>query len=209
MEQIIEKAKAFVEEYMSQYDASHDFNHIKRVLTHAKTIEARESITHPDARYRSDLITLASLLHDVGDKKYLKPGQDGTKMVEKILVDFGADVKCAANVQKIVNHVSYSNEIRDPISVQQCLHQFPELAIVQDADRLDAIGAVGIGRCFPYTAAVGKNSLDVAIAHFQEKLEKLQSMMKTDSGKEIASSRNERLKEFRTWWIEETDHVCG
>lgn len=203
MEQIVEKAERFVVHYMSQFDASHDYQHVQRVLGLAHTIQTREQSLNPSQQYRSNLITLGSLLHDVGDKKYLQPGQDGTIMVEKILVDFGADEMLATAVQNIVNHVSYTNEVKNPSEVKKCLDQYPELGIVQDADRLDALGAVGIGRCFAYTAAVGKNPLDTAVAHFQEKLEKLEGMMKTESGKELAAIRTQRLKEFRGWWADE------
>lgn len=203
MDSIADKVTAYVSKYMAQYDASHDYHHIQRVLRIAKTIEARELTLNPTTRYRSEIVTLASLLHDVGDKKYLKPSQDGTIMVEEVLVSCGADAALAKEVQIIVNHVSYSSEVKDAASVQSCLSRYPELGVVQDADRLDAIGAVGIGRCFAYTAAVGGGTLEVAIAHFQEKLEKLESMMKTQSGKEMAVVRTQRIKEFRGWWIEE------
>jgi uncharacterized protein len=204
MEAIIDKVTAYVSNYMAHYDASHDYHHIQRVLRTAQTIEAREQTLNPTTRYRSHIIALASLLHDVGDKKYLKPGQDGTIMVEEVLVGCGADTALAKEVQIIVNHVSYSGEVKDAARVQRCLSQYPELGVVQDADRLDAIGAVGIGRCFAYTAAVGGGTLEVAIAHFQEKLEKLEGMMKTQSGREMAVVRTRRIKEFRGWWTEET-----
>ena len=84
------------------------------------------------------------------------------------------------------------------------LLQHPELAIVQDADRLDAIGAVGIGRTFSYGATRGKG-MEETLRHFEEKLEKLQGMMKTAEGKRLARVRAERLRVFRGWWVDE----CG
>ncbi|KAI9674014.1 MAG: hypothetical protein M1829_003857 [Trizodia sp. TS-e1964] len=203
MDQLIDKVESFVANYMNQFDASHDYQHIQRVCSLARTIEAHERSTNPRTPYRSILITLASLLHDVGDRKYLKPGQDGASMAEEILVSYGADAALAKDVQTIVNHVSYSSEVRHPARVQACVAEYPELAVVQDADRLDALGAVGIGRCFAYNAAAGCGSMDVAIAHFHEKLEKVEQMMKTQLGREIAATRTRRLKEFRGWWEEE------
>lgn len=202
-EQLLDQVRAYVEHYMSKYDASHDYNHILRVYKLAKTIEAQEQKLNPKNGYRSDLVTLASLLHDVGDKKYLKPGEDGTTMVKEFLLGFGADQALAVDVQTVVNHVSFSTEVKDPAKVHRCLEQYPELGIVQDADRLDAIGAIGIGRCFTYTGAAGKGSLDNAIDHFQEKLLKLEGMMKTETGKGMARVRSQRLNEFRFWWMDE------
>ncbi|KAK0514020.1 hypothetical protein JMJ35_003742 [Cladonia borealis] len=190
---------------MSRFDASHDYKHILRVYYLARTISAREADLVPPAHYNPTLIALASLLHDVGDKKYLMPGEDGSTMVQNILLEFGADVSLAKKVQEIVSHVSYSTEIENPSKIQEFITVNPELAVVQDADRLDAIGAVGIGRCFAYTAAKGKGSLQEAIAHFQEKLERLKLMMKTRTGKAMAVERTERLRVFRAWWDEEVD----
>ena len=207
MEQIINKAKDFVADYMSQYDASHDYRHIERVLGLAQTIQAREQSFQPDIQYRAELVTLGSIMHDVGDRKYLKPGQDGMTMAHNFLRELGANESLATEVQTIINHVSYSNECKNPHDVQQCLRQYPELGIIQDADRLDAIGAVGIARCFAFTAAVGKQSLDEGIVHFEGKLEKLEGMMKTRTGKEIAATRTARLREFKDWWMDEAGTV--
>jgi uncharacterized protein len=206
MDSITAKVTAYVSAHMSKFDASHDSSHVGRVVRNAKVIEAREEIDNPHIRYRSHIIMLASLLHDVGDKKYLEPGQDGTTMAEEVLVSCGADAVLARDVQIIVNHVSYSGEVEDRAKVQACLIQYPELAIVQDADRLDAIGAVGIFRCAAYTAISGK-TLDDAIKHFPEKLEQIESMMKTQSGQERAAVLTKRLKECRVWWEEETGAV--
>lgn len=194
--------EAYVSSYMSQYDGSHDFSHVKRVLGLAQKLEKLESERDPMTTYNSDIITLAAMLHDVGDRKYLKPGEDGTVMVEKLLLSFNVDSRIARDVQSIVNHVSYSNEIKHREEVQRCLKEYPELAIVQDADRLDAIGAVGVARCFTYNAAHGY-SMPEAIEHFKDKLEKLEGMMKTVTGKQMAAVRTKRIIEFRQWWEEE------
>ena len=205
MEEITTKVKSYVEDYMCRFDASHDYEHILRVYYLARTISAREAHLVPPANYNPNLIALASLLHDVGDKKYLMPGEDGSTMVQNILLEFGAHMSLAKTVQEIVSHVSYSTEIENPSKIQELITELPELAVVQDADRLDAIGAVGIGRCFTYNAAKGKGSLQEAIIHFQEKLESLDLMMKTRTGRAMAVERTERLKVFRGWWDEEVD----
>lgn len=101
--------------------------------------------------------------------------------------------------------------MKDPDVIRRLIFEegYPELAIVQDADRLDALGAVGIARCFTYLGAKGRGKgsweLEEAIEHFGEKLEKLEGMMKTESGREMARVRTERLREFRKWWVEENE----
>ena len=101
------------------------------------------------------------------------------------------------------------------------LDQHPELGIVQDADRLDAIGAIGVGRTFAFTGAkMPGRSMTETIEHFHDKLERLHCMMKvcihtdkqprpqltplqTNTGKQLARERTDRLETFRRWWDEE------
>lgn len=200
MDELINKVSSYVADYMSRFDASHDYEHILRVYYLARMIATREAY-----HYNLHVIELASLLHDVGDKKYLNPGEDGSTIVQNILLKFGEPMSVAKEVQEIVSYVSYSTEIEDPSKIEKFINEHPELAVVQDADRLDAIGAVGIGRCFAYTAAKGKGSLQEAVTHFQEKLERLELMMKTRTGRAMAVERTERLRVFRRWWDEEVD----
>jgi uncharacterized protein len=202
---LIPKVTAFVEKYMSKFDGSHDFNHIKRVVGLAQLIYKRLKDDTPSRVEGLDLyvITLAALLHDVGDKKYLEPGQDANTLVLATLLSFGAPEDLAIKVQRIVLGVSYSSEIKDPAQVQAMIQKYPELAIVQDADRLDAIGAVGIGRTFTFGGAKGGRHMGETIQHFEDKLDKLEAMMKTEPGKSLARERTKRLKTFKRWWEEE------
>lgn len=202
---LIPKVTSFVEKYMSKYDGSHDFNHIKRVVGLAHLIYKKLKEEDPLNTEELDInvITLAALLHDVGDKKYLNQGQDGKVLVLETLLGFGAQEDLATRVQDIVVGVSYSAEIKDPAKVQAMILKYPELAIVQDADRLDAIGAVGIGRTFTFGGAKGGRHMGESIQHFEEKLEKLEAMMKTVPGRGFAKERTEKLKTFKHWWEEE------
>lgn len=196
----------YVHTYMSQYDNSHDYQHILRVVSNANVILREETKANPSVSYDTNSLFLAALLHDVGDHKYAPPGSDVSRQVHDVLISHGASADLAAKVQIIVTHVSYSNEVRSPKSVVNVLAQYPELAIVQDADRLDAIGAVGIGRCFSFGAAkFPDQAMGRAIDHFEEKLVKLEGMMKTQVGRRMAKRRTEVLAKFMLEWKSEED----
>lgn len=205
MEIIIAKTKKMVEKQMSSYDASHDFNHIERVLALALKIQTAEQTIHPERTFNTPLVTLSALLHDIGDHKYVKPQEDSTLLAAYFLESIGADHILATTVQRIVNHVSYSLETRDPAAVQRAIAEIPELAIVQDADRLDALGAVGIGRAFIYGGArpAPDEGIEKAVHHFGEKLLRLEALMKTESGRTMARVRTAKVRAFVEWWKDE------
>lgn len=206
-EELIKSVSSYVKEYMSQYDPSHDYNHVQRVHRLALLILDKENQSEVAARpqYNQILLTLGALLHDVGDRKYLLPGQDSTTLVRDVLLERGCPTDLADKVQDLVLHVSFSSEKKDPQKVLDKIASVPELAIVQDADRLDAIGAVGIARCFTFGGAkMSSRGLSGCIDHFEEKLELLEGMMKTETGRHLARERTQRLKTFRGWWDSET-----
>lgn len=124
---IIEQVTSYVREYMSQYDGSHDFNHIQRVLSLAHNIYDCEAPLSPKPLDR-DVVTLAALLHDVGDSKYLKEGEDAATMVRDLLLWFGCSLDMAEKVQAICLGVSYSSEIKDLQHVVELIEKYPELA---------------------------------------------------------------------------------
>ncbi|KAL7623269.1 hypothetical protein AAE478_006950 [Parahypoxylon ruwenzoriense] len=205
-ESLVNSVTEYVEAYMSNYDGSHDFNHIKRVVGLAKYIHAHS----PETPVRNpQVVVLGALLHDVGDKKYLKPGEDASTLVYELLLSLGAEEQLAERVQAVCLGVSYSSEVKDPARVQGLIKSHPELAVVQDADRLDAIGSIGIGRVFTFTGARTKASMSDSIQHFHDKLLKLESMMKTDVGRELAKARTERMEEFLKWWDDEAAFSSG
>ncbi|KAI1332680.1 HD domain-containing protein [Xylariaceae sp. FL0255] len=200
-ESLVKTVTEYVEAYMANYDGSHDFNHIKRVVGLAKHIHA-----HAAGASERDLqvVILSAVLHDVADKKYLRPGEDASTLVQDLLISYGATEELAKKVQTICLGVSYSSEIKDPGRVQDLIKSHPELACVQDADRLDAIGAIGIGRVFTFTGARTQRSMEDSIEHFHDKLLKLQSMMKTDIGRQLAEDKTLRMQEFLKWWGDES-----
>lgn len=184
-------------------EGSHDWNHIKRVYDLSKKIQEFEGGD-------LELIQLSALLHDIADHKFNDHDFDaGRKKAYELIFDLTKDVHLAHKVSHIVLHVSYKgNGVQDvklPIEGQ----------IVRDADRLDAMGAIGIARTFTYggyrnqpifnelqNPKIHDNALEYAtsknhtIAHFYEKLLLLKNRMETKTGKEIAKKRHEFMIDF-------------
>lgn len=196
-----------VQAYMARFDPSHDFAHVLRVLALSKHLLAAELAADPHRKLHKPAVLLAALLHDVGDAKYTRADDDegqAARAVPSLLAAHGCPPRFAAKVALLVQHVSFSAEVRRPQLVRALVAAHPELAIVQDADRLDAIGAVGIGRTFAYGAAKApERGMCGSIEHFTEKLERIEGMMKTETGRRMARERTRRLQEFRRWWEEE------
>ncbi|KAF7628253.1 putative HD superfamily hydrolase [Aspergillus flavus] len=241
---LIPEISAFVTKCMAAHDPSHNPQHVHRVVSLANQILARETARNTSSSssssssstiYNAEVVHLAALLHDIGDRKYLSQvaaisesiqgkqqgatattttnaeAVDPERLVYHVLLAHGVGEDVAEKVQMIVSHVSYTTERAKPEEVKRLIADgYPELGIVQDADRLDAIGAVGIGRCFTFLGAKGKNFcpegmwvMDNAIEHFEEKLVRLEGMMKTETGREMAKVRTARLREFQEWWADE------
>lgn len=146
---------AEVRAFMRHYDASHAFDHVERVLGLALAILAAEPPRRPalDAR----VVALAALLHDVGDRKYLAAGQDGAAVAHGLLRAYSADEALAARVQAICSGVSYTSEMEDPERTRVLMERYPELAVVQDADRIVRVAGCGGRRC-------GQHAQDVPCA---------------------------------------------
>jgi uncharacterized protein len=210
--ELFESINQYVHAYMSQpgHDNSHDYLHILRVLSNTSRILEMELKNNPSTAYDTSALFLAALLHDVGDRKYAKSGEDVENQVSTLLRERGADDKLALKVQTIVKHVSYTHEVSNPDAVVSTLRIYPELAIVQDADRLDAIGAVGVARCFSFGAArFPDQPMSRAIDHFDEKLYKLADMMKTKTGKDMAQRRKKTLEDFAKEFEAESELSFG
>jgi uncharacterized protein len=207
-DKIIEATIKFVTTYFEdpKFDASHDIQHVLRVRDNAMYILLEEQASRADSLIgHSDplVVHLAALLHDVDDKKYKSSATEAAAEPQVMAFMNTVAPELASKVYHIVEGVSYSSEIKDPKKVLALIEQYPELAIVQDADRLDAIGAIGIGRCFTFGGARGSSGMGTAIEHFEEKLLKLEGMMKTGTGKAMAADRTRRIREFMAWWTDE------
>src|SRR6478735_6755957 len=135
---IIEKTVHFVQDTLKNAEGGHDWWHIHRVWTNAKHIAQTE---------QCDLLTveLAALLHDIADSKFHNGDEEiGPATAGKFLNSINVDEAIITHVQQIIRHMSFK------ASFDKTTFHSKELAIVQDADRLDAIGAIGIARAFTY-----------------------------------------------------------
>lgn len=203
MNLIIDKTIQFVKQTLAGAEAGHDWFHIERVYKNAIAINSFEKA--------DDLIVaLAALLHDIADAKFNNGDEEiGPKVAGDFLKTLELNVETIDHVQQIIRNLSYKS------SLGKITFQSKELDVVQDADRLDAIGAIGIARAFTYggyknrvlydpeikpqlnmTKEEYKNSTAPTINHFYEKLLRLKELMKTGAGRELAQQRHDFMLTF-------------
>ena len=179
-----------VKEQMQGISADHDMSHIDRVTNNAKHIALAPFPNRLELNptfVNMELIMTAATLHDVDDHK-LFPDSENLSNARRILKEVGYDDKFSDEVCHIIEQVSFSkNAGKIPDSV--------EAMVVQDADRLDGIGAVGIARTFAYGGAHGR-SLDDSIEHFYSKLLKVKNMLNTYTARCMAKRRHEFMKQY-------------
>lgn len=197
---IINKTKQFVKVELSNEGSGHDWYHIERVYNMSKYIAKKEN---------ADLfiVEMAALLHDIDDWKF-SDKQDTTK-TEEFLKSVNVDKVEFEKILSIIKRISFKGGVVD--STQDSI----EGMVVQDADRLDAIGAIGIARAFTYggfknrviydpsinpiefkTLKDVKHKDNHTINHFYEKLLKLKDLMNTNTAKEIAVKRHKFMEQF-------------
>ena len=207
MQKLIEQCEKQVKTIYENFDASHDWQHIERVRQNARLLMEKEQA---DAL----IVEMAVLLHDVSDPKYRKPGED---LESEILQDLDLTAGQREKIKAVIDSVSFKggNGV-EAASI--------EAEIVQDADRLDAIGAVGIARTFSYGGAKGRRLYDweeqprqkmteeeyrskptSSATHFYEKLLLLKDHMNTETGKHIAEERHQFMISFLEQLKKETD----
>lgn len=201
---IIEKADEFVRGVLERDSSGHDWWHIHRVRETSLWLEKMEG---PADRF---VIELAALLHDIDDWKITGSDLlDGPQQARKWMVSSGLDVEHVEAICRIISEVSFQGAaVRTPVSSI-------EGKIVQDADRLDALGAIGIARAFAYGGSTGqpihdpstepvehrsfsqyRQSRTTTVNHFHEKLFLLQDRFNTETARLIARQRTEYMKEF-------------
>ena len=186
-ERIVEEAAEYVRELFQGNSDGHDFDHTMRVYRTAMEIADSE----PDCDRK--IVALAALLHDADDSKLFATADNAN--TRAFLAAQNVDEDTAGKICTAINSVSFSkNRDRCP--------ELLEGRIVQDADRLDAIGATGIARTFAYGGKHGR-TLDSSIDHFHEKLLLLKAMMHTEKAKEMAESRHAFMESFLQEWEKE------
>ena len=140
------------------------------------------------------IVALSALLHDADDHKLFQTENNAN--ARPFLEEQGVEPETVNRICDVINSVSFSrNRGRHPETI--------EGRIVQDADRLDAIGAIGIARTFAFGGKHAR-SLDSSIEHFYEKLLLLKDMMNTDRAKQLAESRHAFMEQFLKEWEKET-----
>ena len=187
MDRITQEAMEYIRALFQGNADGHGFDHTLRVWRNAMMIAE----TEPDCDPR--IVSLAALLHDADDHKLFSTENNGNarRFLENRVPPETADRICEA-----VNAVSFSkNKGKRPDT--------PEGRIVQDADRLDAVGAIGIARTFAYGGKHGRAPED-SIAHFHEKLLLLKDMMNTEKAKGLAEGRHAFMEAFLREWDAET-----
>ncbi len=176
---------------MVDSDASHNAEHAMLVTKTALTLAAEEESLKDDP-LRLNLLWLVAMLHDIGDHKYDQDGSQKARLENFLLAHWSPDV--ATQVLELISKVSWSQEqkrIKKGENIEASDLQV--LNCIQDADRLQAIGAIGLVRCITYGATHGGN-LKSHIDHIHEKL--LQIRFKTAAGQRLATYRQAFLKEF-------------
>lgn len=187
-EPVVEAAKGYIEELFASNAGGHDAAHTLRVYQNAMALA--NSLPACDRT----VVALAALLHDADDHKLFDTKDNAN--ARTFLEGQGVPRETADRICEAVNSVSFSqNRGKRPRTL--------EGQIVQDADRLDAIGAVGIARTFAYGGERGR-SLEESVAHFHEKLLLLKGEMNTEAAKKLAERRHAFMEEFLREYAEET-----
>jgi uncharacterized protein len=203
MNLLIEKTIEFVKQELQHAEAGHDWWHIERVWKSAKAIAKEENV---------DLLVVefAALLHDIADPKFHNGDEEiGPQRAGDFLISIAVDEAIIHHVREIIRNMSFKS------SLGEVKFTSPEMLVVQDADRLDAIGAIGIARAFTYggfknrelynpaikpvvkqSKEAYKNTTAPTINHFYEKLLLLKDKMNTNTGKRIAQQRHNFMEAY-------------
>jgi len=209
--EVIDITIKYVKKELQGAEGGHDWWHIERVWRNAKLISRSEHID-------IFIVELAALLHDIADTKFHNGDENiGPEKAKQFLESLSVEKEIIVHVENIIRNISFKggNFTKDFNS--------PELAVVQDADRLDAIGAIGIARAFNYGGFKNREIYNPSIApdlkmnketykksnaptinHFYEKLLLLKGLMNTKTGKKLAEERHRFmqffLEEFYSEW---------
>lgn len=210
MKSTIENTVEFVKEKLEGAEAGHDWYHIERVWKLSKKIAVTEDCN-------LEVVELSALLHDIADPKFHNGDETiAPKIAREFLEAQHVHEDVIEKVLFIIKNISFKNRGEGPAELPV------ELKIVQDADRIDAIGAIGIGRTFNFggfknnpmydpeiqpslnmTKDQYKKSNGTTINHFYEKLLLLKDLMNTTKGKELAQERHDYMLGFLDQFFKE------
>jgi uncharacterized protein len=206
----IEKTITYVKQQLANAEGGHDWWHIERVWKSAKKIAETENVNLL-------VVELGALLHDIADSKFHDGDEElGPKTATTFMQEINVDHETIQHVVQIIKHISFKGgkEAQTFTSL--------ELSVVQDADRLDALGAIGIARTFNYggyknreifnpnippnlamTKEEYKKSDAPSINHFYEKLLLLKDLMNTETGKQMAKQRHVFMEQYLAQFYQE------
>ena len=210
MDQLVKNTITFVKKTLANAEGGHDWFHTERVYKNALLIAKSESVNLL-------IVELGALLHDIADSKFHNGDEAiGPKLARQFLISQKVGPEISNHVVAIIENVSFKGGNFDST------FQSKELEVVQDADRLDALGAIGIARTFNYggfknraiydpeitpklnmTKEEYKNSAAPTINHFYEKLLLLKDKMNTETGKQIAQKRHQYMEQFLEQFYDE------
>jgi uncharacterized protein len=206
---IIEATEVFVKKQLGEDSTGHDWFHVDRVRNTAMLIAERELV--------GDLfiIEMGALLHDIPDEKLNSCAQEGQNKLRNFLEGIQLSNDLSLKIIEVVNSISFRGGEKKRLPSW-------EAKIVQDADRLDALGAIGIARTFAYGGKKGqpiyhpeysvreqmtleeyRNGKSSSIHHFYEKLLLLKDMLNTDTAKKMADNRHRFMEEFLLQFYQE------
>lgn len=210
--EIIEETVIFVKKTLQGAEGGHDWFHTHRVFLNSQKIAESEKVD-------TLVVALGALLHDIADAKFHNGDETiGPKLAKEFLISIAVDKEIIDHIINIINHISFKNSLEKGKRFTS-----PELHVIQDADRLDAIGAIGVARAFNYGGFKNreiynpeiapnlnmskkeyKNSTTPTINHFYEKLLLLKDKMNTKMGRKLAEERHlfmlDYLEQFYKEW---------
>ena len=206
-DELIKRTISFVKQQLRDAEGGHDWWHIYRVWQTAKNIGKQE-------KANLQIVELGALLHDIADSKFHNGDESiGPAIARAYLLGQQVDEAIIREIELIISNISYKNQLGS--EDQKDSYFSIELAVIQDADRLDAIGAIGIARAFNYGGFKNRALYDPSIApnlsmskeeykkssaptinHFYEKLLLLKDLMNTETGRKMAEDRHQVMENF-------------
>ena len=213
--QILKNTISFVKETLKNAEGGHDWFHIERVYKNALLIAKTEEVDE-------FIVSLGALLHDIADAKFYDGDETvGPKVAREFLESENVEEETIVHIENIIKYISFKVSLSSEEKFTS-----PELSVIQDADRLDAIGAIGIARCFNYGGFKNralynpditpnlnmskeeyKKSDAPTINHFYEKLLLLKDKMNTETGLRIAEERHVYMEVFLQQFFDEWNGV--